>query len=100
MKQRLRELYPNKINNKGEFQITSSVHRTQEGNIADAMEKLEKIIEVSFQFGSNVNMKESKIVPKVRKIKLERTEKGEHLRLKEKKLHSDKKSRRQRRDED
>jgi hypothetical protein len=36
----------------------------------------------------------------VRKIKLERTEKGDQLRLKEKKLHSDKKSRRQRRDED
>ena len=83
IKIRLNELYPNKINSKGEFQLTSSVYRTQEDNISDAVKKLEKIIE------------EAKIVPKIRKINLNRTEKGDAKRLKEKKLNSDKKSRRQ-----
>eukprot|EP01080_Neovahlkampfia_damariscottae_P011221 gene11221-4043_t len=83
IKKRLNELYPNKINMNGEFQLTSSVYRTQEQNINDAMKKLEKIIE------------EATIVPKVRKINLNRTKKGDAQRLKEKKLNSEKKSRRQ-----
>jgi protein subunit release factor B len=43
-KERLHELYPNKINNDGEFILTSQEHRTQESNRKEAEKKLQMII--------------------------------------------------------
>ncbi len=44
VRKRIRELYPNKINNEGEFIITSQEHRTQEMNRSEAQKKLKMII--------------------------------------------------------
>jgi len=44
IKSRLIELFPNKINNNGEFLVTSQEHRTQEENKKEAAKKLQMII--------------------------------------------------------
>lgn len=44
IRKRIRELYPNKINNDGEFMITSQEHRTQEMNRSEAQKKLKMLI--------------------------------------------------------
>jgi protein subunit release factor B len=48
-KERLRELYPNKINNEGEFILTCQEHRTQEQNRKEAEKKLQMIIHEASQ---------------------------------------------------
>jgi hypothetical protein len=68
------------MNKIGELIIQSTVYRTQEHNLADAIKRLENFI------------KEAEIVPKER-VKIEgRTERGDRERLIEKKMHSEKKS--------
>jgi protein subunit release factor B len=44
VKDRLKELYPAYVNAEGEFFVSSQVHRTQEANLRDALEKLAKFI--------------------------------------------------------
>jgi peptidyl-tRNA hydrolase ICT1 len=80
VRDRLKELKSNKMNNAGELVIQASVHRTQEQNLQDAFERLREYI------------REAYIIPKERIIKLERSAKGDAKRLKEKKVHSEKKA--------
>ena len=44
VRKRMKELYPNKINNEGEFYLTSQEHRTQEMNKSEVQKKLKMII--------------------------------------------------------
>lgn len=48
-KERLKELFPNKINNEGDFIITCQEHRTQEQNRKEAERKLQMIIHEASQ---------------------------------------------------
>jgi peptidyl-tRNA hydrolase ICT1 len=80
VRERLKAIKSNKINNAGELVIQASVHRTQEQNLKDAMDRLTEYI------------REAYIIPKERIIKLERSAKGDAKRLKEKKYHSEKKA--------
>ena len=46
IKERIKELYPNKINLEGEFFLTSQEHRTQEMNLKEAKKKLQEILDI------------------------------------------------------
>ena len=46
VKERIQELYSNKINQLGEFYLTSQEHRTQEMNLKEAKRKLQEIIDI------------------------------------------------------
>lgn len=81
IKDRLYELYPNKINTEGEFFLTSQEHRTQEKNKKEAYKKLQDIINIA-----SIPVKEREIKP------FEESEELEEKRLKSKKVRSDVKS--------
>lgn len=61
-KDRLRALFPNSVTRDGELVITSQRHRTQEGNLEDAFEKLHAMVVEAAQ------------IPKERELKSEVTE--------------------------
>ncbi len=83
VRQHLMLLQKNRINQEGEISIQCSVHRTQEENLEEAMQKLKMIIEEAFS------------VPKWRQVRKEgRSIGGNEQRLKEKRMHSDKKQQR------
>ncbi|KAL9641473.1 hypothetical protein ABK040_013398 [Willaertia magna] len=83
VKERLKELKANKINKDGELIIQASTHRTQEQNIKEAIQRLKEYIEEAYEIPDDWKPREG------------RTEKGDAVRLKEKKKQSDKKQRRQ-----
>lgn len=77
-KDRLKELYHQKINNEGYFILTCQEYRTQSQNKKEAMKKLQEIIYVS-----SIPKKERIIIP------FEETPEMEEKRIKEKKKRSD-----------
>lgn len=77
-KERLRELYPNKINNEGFFILTCQEHRTQVKNKKEAMKKLQEFIDLA-----SMPKKERVIEP------FTETKEMEDRRIKEKKMRSD-----------
>jgi peptidyl-tRNA hydrolase ICT1 len=77
IKIRLKELFPNKINNEGEIIVTSQEHRTQEGNKKEGVTKLQKIV-----YEASIIKKERIIEPIVE------PEHKRDERIKEKKLRS------------
>lgn len=80
VRQHLMLLQKNRINQEGELSIQCSVHRTQEENLEEALQKLKMIVEEAFS------------IPKWREVRREgRSVDGNEQRLKEKKVHSDKK---------
>ena len=83
VKERLKEIKANKINKEGELIIQAQSFRTQEQNIKDAIHRLKGYIEEAYN------------IPKEWKPREGRTEKGDAIRMKDKKHHSDKKQRRQ-----
>ncbi|KAG2378911.1 hypothetical protein C9374_008059 [Naegleria lovaniensis] len=83
VKERLKELYANKINKEGELIIQASSFRTQDQNMKDGIHRLKGYIAEAYN------------IPKEWKPREGRTEKGDAIRLKDKKKHSEKKQRRQ-----
>ncbi|KAF0982950.1 hypothetical protein FDP41_010929 [Naegleria fowleri] len=83
VKERLKELYANKINKEGELIIQASSFRTQDQNMKDGLHRLKGYIAEAYN------------IPKEWKPREGRTEKGDAIRLKDKKKHSEKKQRRQ-----
>lgn len=82
VKERLKQLQKNRINKKGELVVQSSVHRTQEQNLEDAIGRLREYLEEAYA------------KPKERHLFLGRTPSGDKKRLHDKKKHSEKKQRR------
>ena len=77
IKERVKELFPNRINNEGEFIICSQEHRTQEMNRKEAEKKLQMII-----FEASIPKKERIIEP------FKESEFQKDRRIQEKKLKS------------
>jgi protein subunit release factor B len=85
-KERLKELYPNKINNEGEFYLTSQEHRTQEQNRKEAEKKLQMIMYEASQpkkiriiepFKESEHQKEKRIQEKKMRSKIKNMRKGD-----------------------
>lgn len=79
MKQRISQLFRHLMNKEGELIVISSVYRTQSQNVTDALEKL------------NEYLKLAEKEPKVRVQREGRSVVGDRVRLKEKKIQSEKK---------
>lgn len=82
VKERLKEICATKLNKNGELVIQSSVYRTQEQNLNDAIERLKSYVEEAYK------------VPKVRHCWTGRTKSGDKKRLEDKKRRSETKQRR------
>eukprot|EP00761_Pharyngomonas_kirbyi_P008058 gb/GECH01008069.1/.p1 GENE.gb/GECH01008069.1/~~gb/GECH01008069.1/.p1 ORF type:complete len:284 (+),score=74.55 gb/GECH01008069.1/:1-852(+) len=84
VKDRIHELFANKINVHGELMVSASEHRTQKNNMESAISKLNDLVH------------QAAIIPKERKFREGRTKKGDEERLKAKKRRSEIKSNRKR----
>ncbi|XP_059657432.1 uncharacterized protein LOC132303984 [Cornus florida] len=91
VKERIMQLEKNRINKDGEIVISSTKTRTQKGNIEDALEKLQAIIDAASYVPPPPSEEQVKRIAKLAAI-------GEQKRLQSKKAHSDKKAFRRSRD--
>ncbi|CAB4279653.1 unnamed protein product [Prunus armeniaca] len=91
IRERILQMEKNRINKDGELVISSTKTRTQKGNIEDALEKLQAIIDAASYVPPPPSEEQKKKIAKMAAI-------GEQKRLKSKKVLSDKKSFRRSRD--
>ncbi|KAK9006340.1 hypothetical protein V6N11_035381 [Hibiscus sabdariffa] len=91
IRERIVQMEKNRINKDGEIVISSTKTRTQKGNIDDALEKLQAIIDAAAYVPPPPSEEQKKKIAKMAAI-------GEQKRLKSKKVLSDKKSFRRSRD--
>ncbi|KAL6182036.1 hypothetical protein ACLB2K_043459 [Fragaria x ananassa] len=91
IKERILQMEKNRINKDGELVISSTRTRTQKGNIEDALEKLQAIIDAASYVPPPPSEEQKKKIAKMAAI-------GEQKRLKSKKVLSDKKAFRRTRD--
>ncbi|KAK9927450.1 hypothetical protein M0R45_024633 [Rubus argutus] len=91
IKERVLQMEKNRINKDGELVISSTRTRTQKGNIEDALEKLQAIIDAASYVPPPPSEEQKKKIAKMAAI-------GEQKRLKSKKVLSDKKAFRRTRD--
>ncbi|GMI64026.1 hypothetical protein like AT1G62850 [Hibiscus trionum] len=91
IRERIMQLEKNRINKDGEIVVSSTKTRTQKGNIDDALEKLQAIIDAAAYVPPPPSEEQKKKIAKMAAI-------GEQKRLKSKKVLSDKKAFRRSRD--
>ncbi|XP_050230242.1 uncharacterized protein LOC126679291 isoform X1 [Mercurialis annua] len=91
IKEKIMQMEKNRINKDGEIVISSTKTRTQKGNIEDALEKLQAIIDAASYVPPPPSEEQKKKIAKLAAI-------GEQKRLKSKKVLSDKKAFRRSRD--
>ncbi|XP_022152820.1 peptidyl-tRNA hydrolase ICT1, mitochondrial [Momordica charantia] len=91
IRERIMQMEKNRINKDGELVISSTKTRTQKGNIEDALEKLQAIIDAASYVPPPPSEEQKKKIAKMAAI-------GEQKRLKSKKILSDKKAFRRSRD--
>ncbi|KAK8607782.1 hypothetical protein V6N13_046389 [Hibiscus sabdariffa] len=91
IRERIMQMEKNRINKDGEIVISSTKTRTQKGNIDDALEKLQAIIDAAAYVPPPPSEEQKKKIAKMAAI-------GEQKRLKSKKVLSDKKAFRRSRD--
>ncbi|XP_054789599.1 uncharacterized protein LOC129295148 [Prosopis cineraria] len=85
IRERIMQMEKNRINKDGELVISSTKTRTQKGNIEDALEKLQAIIDAAAYVPPPPSEEQKKKIAKMAAI-------GEQKRLKSKKALSDKKA--------
>ncbi|KAL0550335.1 hypothetical protein IC582_014843 [Cucumis melo] len=85
IREKILQTEKNRINKDGELVISSTKTRTQKGNIEDALEKLQAIIDAASYVPPPPSEEQKKKIAKLAAI-------GEQKRLKSKKVHSDKKA--------
>lgn len=85
IRERIMHMEKNRINKDGELVISSTKTRTQKGNIEDALEKLQAIIDAASYVPPPPSEEQKKKIAKMAAI-------GEQKRLKSKKVLSDKKA--------
>ncbi|CAN6723414.1 unnamed protein product [Malus baccata var. baccata] len=91
VRERILQMEKNRINKDGELVISSTKTRTQKGNIEDALEKFQAIIDAASYVPPPPSEEQKKKIAKMAAI-------GEQKRLKSKKVLSDKKAFRRSRD--
>ncbi|KAF7828375.1 peptidyl-tRNA hydrolase ICT1, mitochondrial [Senna tora] len=85
IREKIMQMEKNRINKDGELVISSTKTRTQKGNIEDALEKLQAIIDAASYVPPPPSEEQKKKIAKMAAI-------GEQKRLKSKKAQSDKKA--------
>lgn len=85
VRDRILQMEKNRINKDGELVISSTRTRTQKGNIEDALQKLQEIIDAASYVPPPPSEEQVKKIAKLAAV-------GEHRRLQSKKALSDKKS--------
>ncbi|XP_052209948.1 uncharacterized protein LOC127813176 isoform X2 [Diospyros lotus] len=85
VRERIMQMEKNRINKDGELVISSTKTRTQKGNIDDALEKLQAIIDAASYVPPPPSEEQVKRIAKLAAI-------GEQKRLQNKKAHSQKKA--------
>ncbi|XP_057462584.1 uncharacterized protein LOC130752761 [Actinidia eriantha] len=91
VREKIMQMEKNRINKDGELVISSTKTRTQKGNVDDALEKLQAIIDAASYVPPPPSKEQMKRIAKLAAI-------GEQKRLKSKKVLSDKKAFRRSRD--